>query len=236
MTLLADDRTAHLRHHRGGPARMSGRAASLGRVAARTAHRRARRRPARRSRQPDRAGVDGDRCRWPLSSMAFSQALARPSDRHRRVRAPVTTPPAAVEHLDRASTSSSCWCGSGSPDARSAGFAWSPAACDWLTSPVTRCRVSAADWMRQAEALSAHFGIRRPVDLLLTHSRDTLATWGIWRPQILLPSDALAWECRAHADRALPRAGPHRSRRLAVSDYRGPVARRCCGSRRSRGC
>ena len=32
------------------------------------------------------------------------------------------------------------------------------------------------------------------MDLLLTRSRDTLATWGIRRPQILLPSDALAWE------------------------------------------
>ena len=55
-------------------------------------------------------------------------------------------------------------------------------------------RVSAGAWTRQTRELSHTFGIRRPVALLLTRSRDTLATWGIRRPQILLPSDAPAWE------------------------------------------
>ena len=55
-------------------------------------------------------------------------------------------------------------------------------------------RVSDGAWTRQTRELSDTFGIRRPVALLVTHSRDTLATWGIRRPQILLPSDALSWE------------------------------------------
>ena len=53
--------------------------------------------------------------------------------------------------------------------------------------------MSAAGWMRQAETLSARFGIRRPVAVAITNSRGTLATWGFWRPQILLPSDAPSW-------------------------------------------
>ena len=55
-------------------------------------------------------------------------------------------------------------------------------------------RVSDGTWTRQTRQLADTFGIRRPVALLVTHSRDTLATWGIWRPQILLPSDAPSWE------------------------------------------
>ena len=55
-------------------------------------------------------------------------------------------------------------------------------------------RLSGGDWMREARDLARTFGIRRPVALLVTRSRNTLATWGIGRPQILLPADALAWD------------------------------------------
>jgi TonB family protein len=54
--------------------------------------------------------------------------------------------------------------------------------------------VSAGPWADQVPGLSEGFGIRRPVVLLVTHSRDTLATWGLRRPQILLPPDALSWD------------------------------------------
>jgi beta-lactamase regulating signal transducer with metallopeptidase domain len=47
-------------------------------------------------------------------------------------------------------------------------------------------------WQRRGAAIAAAYGLRRRVDLAQT-SRPVLATWGILRPQVLLPADAENW-------------------------------------------
>jgi TonB family protein len=46
---------------------------------------------------------------------------------------------------------------------------------------------------RVAEEVSRAHGLRRPVALLLTATPDVLATWGLWRPRVLLPAHAREW-------------------------------------------
>jgi carboxyl-terminal processing protease len=44
-----------------------------------------------------------------------------------------------------------------------------------------------------ARRLSARIGLRRPVRLVLSPGREVPMTWGVLRPVVLLPRDALAW-------------------------------------------
>jgi TonB family protein len=48
-------------------------------------------------------------------------------------------------------------------------------------------------WIARVDGLRTTFGITRRVPLLLTTTRDTLATSGFLRPRVLLPSDAASW-------------------------------------------
>jgi TonB family protein len=49
------------------------------------------------------------------------------------------------------------------------------------------------DWTDVTAAIAASLGIRRPVVLVQTSSAELLATWGAWRPRILLPPHAREW-------------------------------------------
>ncbi len=54
-------------------------------------------------------------------------------------------------------------------------------------------RVENHAWTEWAAHVASVHHLRRPVAIFMTRSRDTLATWGVFRPQILLPSDADSW-------------------------------------------
>ena len=55
-------------------------------------------------------------------------------------------------------------------------------------------------WSDNATTLAAVVGLRRPIALLQTDTPDVLATWGLVRPRILLPSHAHEWsDARIHA-------------------------------------
>lgn len=55
-------------------------------------------------------------------------------------------------------------------------------------------------WHRGALELAALFGIRRRITLLRADAPDVLATWGLVRPRILIPSQAREWsDSRVHA-------------------------------------
>jgi TonB family protein len=67
----------------------------------------------------------------------------------------------------------------------------------WTASRAERLREG--PWPRLAEQVSATYGLERPVALLQTDAPDMLATWGLFRPSILLPAHARHWsEDRAH--------------------------------------
>ncbi len=60
-------------------------------------------------------------------------------------------------------------------------------------------RVDPEEWTRWAGRAAIAHNSPRPVAVFITASRNTLATWGILRPHILLPSDARTWTAaRAH--------------------------------------
>jgi TonB family protein len=61
---------------------------------------------------------------------------------------------------------------------------------------VTRAaaRVTDQRWLECSDQLSAAYGLKRPVVLLRTCTLHIIATWGIFRPCILLPSDAERWD------------------------------------------
>lgn len=60
--------------------------------------------------------------------------------------------------------------------------------------------VTEGAWHRGALELAALFGIRRRITLLRTDAPDVLATWGLVRPRILIPSQAREWsDARVHA-------------------------------------
>jgi TonB family protein len=48
-------------------------------------------------------------------------------------------------------------------------------------------------WLRIAEEVSVTYGLRRHVAVLQTDAPDLLATWGLFRPRVLLPSHAREW-------------------------------------------
>jgi TonB family protein len=54
-------------------------------------------------------------------------------------------------------------------------------------------RSDVAEWAEMARAISASYGIGREVRLIETGAHDVLATWGLVRPSVLLPSHARGW-------------------------------------------
>ena len=54
--------------------------------------------------------------------------------------------------------------------------------------------VRSGRWVSIAGAVAASYGLRRDVILVQTERRDLLATWGLFRPRILLPSHARGWD------------------------------------------
>lgn len=56
------------------------------------------------------------------------------------------------------------------------------------------------EWIAMVRRISAALGIRRRIRLIETDAPDLLATWGLWRPSVLLPSHAREWSRdRMHA-------------------------------------
>ena len=70
-----------------------------------------------------------------------------------------------------------------------------------LRATVRRGRVSAnAKWMAIARQIAASYGIRRDIRLIETGAPDLLATCGLWRPSVLLPTHVREWSRdRMHA-------------------------------------
>ncbi|MEO8075094.1 MAG: M56 family metallopeptidase [Acidobacteriota bacterium] len=54
-------------------------------------------------------------------------------------------------------------------------------------------RVQDGPWVRTTEEIAAAYGLRRRVVVLQTDAPDLLATWGSFRPRVLLPLDAREW-------------------------------------------
>lgn len=68
----------------------------------------------------------------------------------------------------------------------------------WITARARR--VADARWNRLADRVAAAYGVTGRVSLLHTDAQDVLATWGLFRPRLLLPSHADEWtDERAHA-------------------------------------
>jgi TonB family protein len=55
-------------------------------------------------------------------------------------------------------------------------------------------RVTNASWLRIVEEVRRQYGIRQNVRVLQTASPDLLATWGLFRPCILVPPGATRWD------------------------------------------
>lgn len=70
-----------------------------------------------------------------------------------------------------------------------------------LRSTVRRGRPAAnAEWLAMLREIASIYGIRREIRLIQTDAPDLLATWGLWRPSVLLPSHAREWSPeRMHA-------------------------------------
>lgn len=54
-------------------------------------------------------------------------------------------------------------------------------------------RIEAGPLARIAASVAAEYGLSRPVTLLQSPEPDLLATWGAWRPRVILPSHACEW-------------------------------------------
>jgi TonB family protein len=60
-------------------------------------------------------------------------------------------------------------------------------------------RVEDQRWLRMLDTVASRYGLTRAIALVRTESSDVLATWGILRPQVLLPRHADGWTLdRAH--------------------------------------
>ena len=55
-------------------------------------------------------------------------------------------------------------------------------------------RVTNASWLRIVDEVRSEYGIRQTVRVLQTPSPDLLATWGMFRPCILVPPSATRWD------------------------------------------
>lgn len=70
----------------------------------------------------------------------------------------------------------------------------------WLIGLVRVARVGAGaadiddrEWLAIRDAIAARYRLRRPVTLSRTRSATLLATWGVLRPEVLLPRHARTW-------------------------------------------
>ena len=54
-------------------------------------------------------------------------------------------------------------------------------------------QIQRAPWVSLAERIAQSYDVRRHVALLQTDASDLLATWGLFRPRVLLPSHARDW-------------------------------------------
>ncbi len=61
----------------------------------------------------------------------------------------------------------------------------------WLAARATR--VADPTWIETARTIGQAYGLRRPIRLLHSDHPALLATWGLFRPTLLLPADALTW-------------------------------------------
>jgi TonB family protein len=55
-------------------------------------------------------------------------------------------------------------------------------------------RVTEPSWLRIVDEVRGEYGIRQPVPVLATPAHDLLATWGLFRPCILVPARATQWD------------------------------------------
>jgi len=53
--------------------------------------------------------------------------------------------------------------------------------------------VNDSRWLQAADAVAGTYGVRRRILIRLTHAPDLLATYGVFRPSVLLPSRAHEW-------------------------------------------
>ena len=90
-------------------------------------------------------------------------------------------------------------------------------------------------WHRIRDEISVRYGLIRPVALLESEGAHTLATWGLWRPQVLLPAQAMTWTAERAAHRPRARARPCQARRLDRAAHRRGSCDRRSGSTRSSG-
>ena len=80
-------------------------------------------------------------------------------------------------------------------------------------------RVHEDRWVSMTRTVAAGYGLRREIILLQTDAPNLLATWGVFRPRVLLPSHAPEWpEDRVHV--VLCHELAHPASRLARADRR----------------
>lgn len=65
----------------------------------------------------------------------------------------------------------------------------------WRLSRISKraSKVQNPRWQTPAHQIAQSYGLRRPIALLETQASDLLATWGFFKPRILLPSHAREW-------------------------------------------
>ncbi len=61
----------------------------------------------------------------------------------------------------------------------------------WLASRADR--VTHGEWASLTGEIAHVYGVRRPIALLHSGHPSLLVTWGVFRPKVLLPADALGW-------------------------------------------
>jgi TonB family protein len=59
---------------------------------------------------------------------------------------------------------------------------------------VRASRVTEPSWLRIVDQVRGEYGVRQPVPVLATPAHDLLATWGLFRPCILVPARATQWD------------------------------------------
>ena len=135
--------------------------------------------------------------RWDTSSVLVSSASSVVDDRGGDARAAASGPaPKAADGATPLSMFAIVWL---------AGFGFCLAS---LLAGVFRLRAivrrgrmaSNPDWSAMTRRVADAYGIRREIRLIETGVNDLLATWGVWRPSILLPSHTREWSReRMHA-------------------------------------
>ena len=89
-----------------------------------------------------------------------------------------------------------------------------------------RDAITTGPWQNVSRELSTLFGLQQQVELVKIDGPAVLATWGLRRPNVLLPAQALTWNDDRAAHRPGPRAGAHPAPRLGGAGRRRARARR----------